>query len=72
MSKLPTDICRLCKHPRSEHGKERDLLLGVDSKRELCLLCPSYVVWLVDGSEVSGYPNGKAWHRFREMEAVCL
>ena len=36
--------CAACSHPEVEHGQERFLDVGTDSKRELCLLCPGYVV----------------------------
>ena len=54
------DQCAVCGHVRHEHGTERDLLSGnhyVDGKREFCMECPGY--------EEPGYPNGKAWHRFK-------
>ena len=57
--------CVVCGHPDMEHGQEREFFLGVDSKRELCLGCPGYVV-IRGGYEVDGYPIGKAWHRFRD------
>ena len=49
--------CAVCKHPESEHGQERQFLQPTDSMREFCCLC--------DGYEEQGYPNGKAWHRFK-------
>ena len=56
-------LCR-CGHPKSEHVQHRDMVVGVDDKRELCLECPGYVLE-TDGGEIDGYPVGKAWHRFR-------
>ena len=56
--------CAACSHPEVEHGQERFLDVGTDSKREPCLLCPGYVV-VRGGIEVDGYPSGQAWHRFR-------
>ena len=53
-------LCSKCGHPRSEHGEERYFYECDDSRREVCLLCPGY--------EEPGYPNGKAWHRFRVPE----
>jgi hypothetical protein len=50
-----------CDHKRSEHGRECDFY-DTYSRRELCLMCPGYE--RDDGG--SGYPRGKAWHRFKE------
>ena len=50
----------ICGHDIREHGRERDFYED-DSRREVCLSCPGYEY--ADGS--SGYPNGKAWHRFK-------
>lgn len=50
---------RCCEHPRAEHGQERAFYECDDSRREVCLMCPGY--------EEPGYPNGQAWHRFREV-----
>ena len=52
------DLCAKCGHPASDHGQERAFYECDDSRREVCLLCPEY--------EEPGYPNGTAWHRFRE------
>ena len=35
-------------------------------QREVCLECPGYTV-IRNGIEDDGYPNGKAWHRFKEV-----
>ena len=59
-----SETCKLCGHASEEHGRERDFV-DSDSKRELCRLCPGYVLE-TDEIEVTGYPYGKAWHRFRE------
>ena len=59
--------CAVCGHPKAEHGKERDLFPDTDSKRELCMECPGYTM-IVGAYEVNGYPNGQAWHRFRQLE----
>ena len=56
-----SQTCAICGHPGVEHGQERAFVLGVSSKRELCLLCPGYC----DEHDNSLYPYGKAWHRFR-------
>ena len=53
MSKQPNCICG---HPDHEHGQERELGIGTDSRREVCLRCPGY--------DEPGYPTGKAWHRY--------
>lgn len=64
---VPTEgPCVTCGHQRAEHGQEREFYECGDSRREVCLLCPGYVM----ADEVtSGYPNGKAWHRYRQPAA---
>lgn len=58
------DVC-VCGHDRQEHGQERGIYECDNSKRELCMVCPGYEY--DDGS--TGYPNGKAWHRFKALTA---
>ena len=50
-----------CGHSRSQHGPEWAFFTDTDSRREVCMECPGY--------EEPGYPNGRAWHRFKEQEA---
>ena len=58
---MPDPTCK-CGHGRREHGQERDFYECDGSRREVCLACPGYVM----ADEVTtGYPNGKAWHRFK-------
>ena len=52
--------CLICGHSKSEHAQERQVLADSDSKREFCCMCNGY--------EEPGYPRGKAWHRFRDVE----
>ena len=59
-----SETCKLCGHVSEEHGREREFDF-VDSKRELCRLCPGYT-FETDEISVTGYPKGMAWHRFRE------
>ena len=54
---MPREV-RCCKHPAIEHVYEHQVSNDTDSRRELCLMCPGY--------EEPGYPNGKAWHRYRK------
>ena len=49
-------VC-ICGHHAGEHGQEREVFTDTASRRELCMACPGY--------EEPGYPNGKAWHRFK-------
>ena len=60
-----SNLCARCGHDGQEHGRECDMTVTAESKRELCLLCPGYMIE-IGGIEVDGYPHGKAWHRFRE------
>ena len=53
-----TALCEECGDTITEHGQEQDFY-PTESKREVCLKCPGY--------EEPGYPNGKAWHRFRPV-----
>ena len=53
-------ICERCGHLQAEHGQERAFYECDESRREVCLRCPGY--------EEPGYPNGDAWHRFKEDE----
>lgn len=47
--------------------RHEQAVLDISDKRELCLRCDGYMIVINDdGDEVDGYPNGKAWHRFRE------
>ena len=60
-----SDTCAVCGHPYTDHGRHQDFVDCGEDKHELCLLCPGYTVMRGD-YEVDGYPNGKAWHRFRD------
>lgn len=51
----------VCGHGERDHGQERAFYECDNSKREVCLMCPGYEY--DDGT--SGYPRGKAWHRFK-------
>ena len=60
--------CQTCGHPRGEHGQERKFYDCGGSRRELCLLCPGYVM----ADEVTtGYPRGEAWHRYKPPSPHC-
>ena len=62
-------ICSICLHDERQHVRHEEAVAGVSDKRELCLRCPGYVLVVSeDGDEVEGYPDGQAWHRFKEME----
>ena len=59
-------VCR-CGHSKSQHGKHEQMVLGAyRDRREVCLKCPGYTL-IRNGFEDDGYPNGKAWHRFKEV-----
>jgi len=49
----------VCGHLKDEHGQEQQFVVS-DSKRELCFLCTGY--------EYPGYPQGLAWHRYKELQ----
>ena len=65
-SPLETSTGGCCGHPRDQHGQERDFYECDDSRREVCLMCPGYVR---EDEVTTGYPNGKAWHRFKAAGA---
>ena len=58
---MPEPMCK-CGHGREQHGQERGFYECDDSRREVCLMCPGYVM---ADEVITGYPNGKAWHRFK-------
>ena len=64
-----SDLCARCGHDRREHGRDIDLVVGGETKREFCMQCPDYVVEDEHGRETDGYPHGRAWHRFQEDTA---
>ena len=71
---MSVEICR-CGHPRSEHGRHGEMVMGSPGdRREVCLECPGYTL-IRNGIEDDGYPNGKAWHRFKlkqnPMDVQC-